>query len=119
MNVTKPPPPRAGVRPAGAGAPVLDVRGLRKFYPIHRGLLGRLAGQVRAVDDVSFTIDRGETLSLVGESRLRQDHHLALHPARDHADRRAKSVSVPEAAPRSTSRGSPARHCGRCGGRCR
>ena len=47
---------------------VLDVRGLRKFYPIHRGLLGRLVGQVRAVDDVSFTIDRGETLSLVGES---------------------------------------------------
>ncbi|HSU06299.1 MAG TPA: oligopeptide/dipeptide ABC transporter ATP-binding protein [Acetobacteraceae bacterium] len=47
---------------------VLDVRGLKKFYPIHRGLLGRNAGQVRAVDDVSFTIDRGETLSLVGES---------------------------------------------------
>ena len=36
--------------------------------PIHRGLLGRVVGQVRAVDDVSFTIDRGETLSLVGES---------------------------------------------------
>jgi oligopeptide/dipeptide ABC transporter ATP-binding protein len=47
---------------------VLDVRALRKYYPIHRGLLGRVAGEVRAVDDVSFTIDRGETLSLVGES---------------------------------------------------
>ena len=47
---------------------VLDVRGLRKFYPIHRGVLGRLVGQVRAVDDVSFAIQRGETLSLVGES---------------------------------------------------
>jgi peptide/nickel transport system ATP-binding protein len=47
---------------------VLDVRNLQKFYPIHRGLLGRVAGQVRAVDDVSFTIERGETLSLVGES---------------------------------------------------
>ena len=47
---------------------VLDVRGLRKYYPIHRGLLGRRVGAVRAVDDVSFSIDRGETLSLVGES---------------------------------------------------
>jgi peptide/nickel transport system ATP-binding protein len=47
---------------------VLDVRALRKFYPIHRGLLSRIVGHVRAVDDVSFTIDRGETLSLVGES---------------------------------------------------
>src|SRR5215472_566392 len=48
--------------------PVLDVRALRKYYPIHRGLLGRLAGHVRAVDDVTFSIARGETLSLVGES---------------------------------------------------
>jgi oligopeptide/dipeptide ABC transporter ATP-binding protein len=47
---------------------VLSVRALRKFYPIHRGLLGRIVGHVRAVDDVSFSIDRGETLSLVGES---------------------------------------------------
>ena len=42
---------------------VLDVRALHRYYPIHRGLLGRLAGQVRAVDDVSFSIARGETLS--------------------------------------------------------
>ncbi len=47
---------------------VLDVRALRKHFPIRRGLLGRVAGHVRAVDDVSFSIDRGETLSLVGES---------------------------------------------------
>ena len=47
---------------------VLDVRSLRKFYPIHRGVLGRVVGQVRAVDEVSFSIERGETLSLVGES---------------------------------------------------
>ena len=45
-----------------------DVRALRKYFPIRRGLLGRVAGHVRAVDDVSFTIARGETLSLVGES---------------------------------------------------
>jgi oligopeptide/dipeptide ABC transporter ATP-binding protein len=47
---------------------VLQVRNLRKFYPIHRGMLGRTVGHVRAVDNVSFAIERGETLSLVGES---------------------------------------------------
>jgi oligopeptide/dipeptide ABC transporter ATP-binding protein len=48
--------------------PVLDVRGLRKHFPVRRGILGRAAGYVKAVDDVSFSIDSGETLSLVGES---------------------------------------------------
>jgi oligopeptide/dipeptide ABC transporter ATP-binding protein len=47
---------------------VLDVRGLRKYFPIRGGLFNRNAGTVRAVDDVSFSIARGETLSLVGES---------------------------------------------------
>jgi peptide/nickel transport system ATP-binding protein len=47
---------------------VLDVRSLRKHYPLRRGLLGRVGAQIRAVDDVSFSIARGETLSLVGES---------------------------------------------------
>jgi peptide/nickel transport system ATP-binding protein len=48
--------------------PILDVRGLRKHFPIRQGLLGRVTRQVKAVDDVSFSIDAGETLSLVGES---------------------------------------------------
>ena len=48
--------------------PVLEVRELRKHYPIRRGLYSRIVGQVKAVDDVSFRIARGETLSLVGES---------------------------------------------------
>ena len=47
---------------------VLDVRSLRKLFPIRSGLLSRVSGHVKAVDDVSFTIDSGETLSLVGES---------------------------------------------------
>jgi peptide/nickel transport system ATP-binding protein len=48
--------------------PVLDVRGLTKFFEIRRGFRRRVVGTVRAVDDVSFTIDAGETLGLVGES---------------------------------------------------
>ncbi len=51
-----------------AEAPLLEVRNLRKLFPIRRGLLRRVTGQVRAVDGVDFHIDRGETLSLVGES---------------------------------------------------
>lgn len=47
---------------------LLDVRDLRKFFPLRGGLLSRVTGQVHAVDGVSFTLDRGETLSVVGES---------------------------------------------------
>jgi oligopeptide/dipeptide ABC transporter ATP-binding protein len=52
----------------GQGAPVLEVRDLKKHFPVRRGLLQRAAGQVFAVDGVSFTIAKGETLGLVGES---------------------------------------------------
>ena len=48
--------------------PILEVEGLKKYFPIRKGLLRRVVGQVRAVDDVSFAIAPGETLSLVGES---------------------------------------------------
>jgi peptide/nickel transport system ATP-binding protein len=48
--------------------PLLDVRGLKKYFPIAKGLLHRVTGHVRAVDDVSFTVNEGETLGLVGES---------------------------------------------------
>jgi len=47
---------------------LLEVKGLKKFFPIHRGILQREVGQVRAVDDVTFYVEKGETLSLVGES---------------------------------------------------
>ena len=47
---------------------ILEVVGLKKHFPIRRGLLRRVVGQVKAVDGVSFSIRRGETLALVGES---------------------------------------------------
>ena len=50
------------------GQLLLEVQGLKKYYPIRRGFLRKVVGQVRAVDDVSFDIRRGETLALVGES---------------------------------------------------
>ena len=49
-------------------APVLEVRNLVKYFPIQRGLLKRTVGQVKAVDDVSYSVFRGETFGLVGES---------------------------------------------------
>src|SRR5690348_4974819 len=53
---------------ATADVPLIEVRNLKKYFPIKRGLLKRTVGQVRAVDDVSFIILTGETLGLVGES---------------------------------------------------
>ena len=48
--------------------PLLEVKRLQKFFPIRKGIFRSVVGHVRAVDDVSFSIRRGETLSLVGES---------------------------------------------------
>ena len=48
--------------------PLLEARNLRKFFPIRSGFLRNTTGYVRAVDDINFFINEGETLGLVGES---------------------------------------------------
>lgn len=53
---------------APAHEPLLRVKGLTKYFPVTRGVMGKVVGQVRAVDDVSFDLAQGETLGLVGES---------------------------------------------------
>jgi len=53
---------------ASAGVPLLSVSQLTKHFPIRRGVFGREAGAVRAVDGVSLQVARGETLGIVGES---------------------------------------------------
>ncbi|THH35397.1 dipeptide ABC transporter ATP-binding protein [Aliishimia ponticola] len=47
---------------------MLEVRGLTKHFPVRRGPLQRLVGHVKAVEDVSFDVEQGETLAIVGES---------------------------------------------------
>jgi oligopeptide transport system ATP-binding protein len=51
-----------------ADTPLLQVKNLKKYFPIRGGLFSREVARVHAVDDVSFDIMRGETLGLVGES---------------------------------------------------
>jgi oligopeptide/dipeptide ABC transporter ATP-binding protein len=71
--MTPPPTPNFrqshnGNHGGGTASPLLEVQGLKKQFPITRGLFSRVSGHVQAVDGVSFHIGPGETLGLVGES---------------------------------------------------
>jgi peptide/nickel transport system ATP-binding protein len=52
----------------GPAQPLLRVEHLKKYFPIHGGLLNRTVATVQAVDDISFSVRKGETLGIVGES---------------------------------------------------
>lgn len=47
---------------------ILEIKNMKKYYPVHKGPLRKVAGHVQAVDDISLFVRRGETLGLVGES---------------------------------------------------
>jgi peptide/nickel transport system ATP-binding protein len=50
------------------GNVLLEVKALKKYFPIKKGFFKKVVGHVRAVDEVDFYINEGETLGLVGES---------------------------------------------------
>ena len=92
-------------------APLLEVRGLAMHFPISEGIfLARKIGNVKAVDGVDFTIKRGETLGLVGESGCGKTTTGRLHPAAGSA-RRPGQIPVSTAA--TISRASQPKEMGR------
>ena len=66
--VTAEPTQLPAASPAAGDDALLTVTGLQKYFPVRRGILQRQVGAVQAVDGLDFTVNRGETLSLVGES---------------------------------------------------
>jgi len=67
-QILAPVPPGDPRDRGGKAQPILTVENLRKYFPIHSGVLKRRVAEVKAVDDVSFGVLKGETLGVVGES---------------------------------------------------
>ena len=67
---------------------ILQVKDLKKHFPIKGGMISKTVGHVKAVDGVTFNLKRGTTMGLVGE-----DHHRPHHPASGRRkDRRSGAV---------------------------
>ena len=54
--------------PVTTSSPLLQVTGLKKYFPVRSGLFSRVSAWVKAVDDITLHVNHGETLGLVGES---------------------------------------------------
>ena len=98
-------------RPAG---PLVEVEHLTKHFPVKQGVFARSKGVVHAVEDVSLTVNRGETLGIVGESGCGKSTTARLivrllDPTSGDDPLRRPGHHAPV----------PARSCGRCGARCR
>ena len=69
IETTSPGPDTPASRDRGGPAqPMLIVENIKKYFPIRAGLLNRKVAEVKAVDDISFYVLKGETLGIVGES---------------------------------------------------
>ncbi len=104
---------------SASNTPLLEVRNLRKYFPIQKGFFKKTIGNVRAVDDVSFFVEEGETLGLVGESGCGKTTTVALHRARHRPLERPDAVPHRRRAGGRSGQRWTGPRCGRCGRRCR